>query len=187
MVLMVSIYALGGVSGANFNPAVSVSLGISKKMEWKDVGIYCAVQIAAGICAGLAFAAMLWKVVNGARKPGFGWWEAMLAEVLYTFVLCFVVLNVAASKKNGCDTGNQFYGLAIGLVIVAGAYGAGSISGGCFNPAVALGLDVSSAGLGFGWGFAYTGYELIGAVIAAALFRVVRPDDFDDAHTGEYE
>merc|ERR1719378_733667 len=185
-VLMVSIYALGGVSGGNFNPAVSITLGLSEKMEWKEVAIYCVVQIAAGICAGLSFAAMLWKVVNVAPKPGFGWWEAFLAETLYTFVLCFVVLNVAASKKNGCDTGNQFFGLAIGGVIIAGAYGAGSISGGCFNPAVALGLDVSSAGVGFGWGFAYTGYELIGCALAAGLFRVVRPDDFDDSHDGEY-
>merc|ERR1719191_1979316 len=120
-VLMVSIYALGGVSGANFNPAVSVALGLSNKMEWKEVGIYCAVQIAAGICAGLSFAAMLWKVVNCAPKPGFGWWEAMLAEILYTFMLCFVVLNVAAAKKNA---NMQFYGLAIGFVIIAGAYGA---------------------------------------------------------------
>merc|ERR1719199_1008333 len=104
----------------------------------------------------------------------------MLAEVLYTFVLCFVVLNCAASNKNGCDTGNQFYGLAIGFVVVAGGYGAGSISGGAFNPAVALGLDVSSAGVGFGWGFAYTGYEIVGAAMAAALFRVCRPDDFGE-------
>merc|ERR1740138_1565474 len=90
-------------------------------------------------------------------------------------MLCFVVLNVAAAKNN---TPNQFYGLAIGGVIWAGAYGAGAISGGCFNPAVALGIDVSSAGLGFGWGFAYTGYELLGAALASALFRVVRPDEF---------
>merc|ERR1719160_2060525 len=178
MVLMVSIYALGGVSGANFNPAVSLALGMSEKMPWKEVGIYAATQICAGICAGLSYAGLLWQVVNVAPKPGFGWWEAMLAEVLYTFMLCFVVLNVAASKKNGCDTGNQFYGLAIGGVIIAGAYGAGAISGGCFNPAVALGLDVSSAGVGFGWGFAYTAYELVGAALAYGAFRVVRPDNF---------
>merc|ERR1719337_146838 len=90
-------------------------------------------------------------------------------------MLCFVVLNVATAKKNA---GNQFFGLAIGFVIIAGGYAAGGISGGAFNPAVALGIDVSSAGLGFGWGFAYTAYELIGAALAAALFRVVRPDEF---------
>merc|ERR1719248_498223 len=99
----------------------------------------------------------------------------MIVEVLYTFMLCFVVLNVATARKND---GNQFYGLAIGFVIIAGAYGAGAVSGGCFNPAVALGIDVSSAGLGFGWGFAYAGYELLGAALAYGLFRVVRPDEF---------
>jgi len=174
-VLMVSIYALGGVSGANFNPAVSVTLGLSNKLDWTTVGIYCVVQIIAGICAGLSYGALFFKVFNLAPGAVFGWWEAALAEVLYTFMLCFVVLNVATAAKNA---GNQFYGLAIGFVIIAGGYAAGNISGGAFNPAVALGIDVSSAGLGFGWGFAYAGYELIGAGLASAMFRVVRPDEF---------
>merc|ERR1719440_1346688 len=171
---MVSIYALGGVTGANFNPAVSVALGLSNKLEWKEVGIYMAVQVIAGIVAALSYGALFFKVFNLAPAPGFGWWEAMLAEVLYTFMLCFVVLNVATAKKN---EGNQFYGLAIDFVIIAGAYGAGAISGGCFNPAVALGIDVSSAGLGFGWSMAYVSYEIIGACLAAAVYRVVRPDN----------
>jgi len=174
-ILMVSIYALGGVSGANFNPAVSVALGLSNKLEWKEVAIYSVVQIIAGICAGLSYGALFFKVFNLEPQAGFGWWEAALAEVLYTFMLCFVVLNVATAAKNA---DNQFYGLAIGFVIIAGGYAAGGISGGAFNPAVALGIDVSSAGLGFGWGFAYAGYELIGAGLASALFRVVRPDEF---------
>merc|ERR1719379_2732732 len=78
---------------------------------------------------------------------------------------------------------NQFYGLAIGFVIVAGGYGAGHISGGCFNPAVAFGIDVSSAQLGFGYCLVYTAFELVGAALAAGLYRVVRPDDFDDSIT----
>jgi len=154
-------------------------------MEWKEVGIYCGVQILAGIAAGLSYGALLNDVFNLEPAKGFGWWEAALAEVLYTCMLCFVVLNCAAAKKNGCDTGNQFYGLAIGFVIVAGGYGAGHISGGAFNPAVALGIDVSSAFLGFFWGPVYTLFEVIGACLAAGLFRVVRPDDFD-ANVTEY-
>merc|ERR1719310_240105 len=118
---------------------------------------------------------MFWEVFNLEPKPGFTWWEAGLAEILYTFMLCFVVLNVATAKKNA---DNQFYGLAIGFVIIAGGYGAGAISGGAFNPAVAIGIDVSSAGVGFGWCFAYLAYELLGAALAAGLFRVVRPDEF---------
>merc|ERR1719446_400050 len=125
------IYALGKTSGANFNPAVSFSLGLTKKMEWKEVGIYAAVQTVAGILAGLCYLAMFGESFNLEPTKGHTWWQAGLAEVLYTFMLCFVVLNVAASK---CHAGkDQFYGIAIGFVIVAG-YGGGRISGGCFNP-----------------------------------------------------
>jgi len=184
--LMVSIYALGGVSGANFNPAVSLALGIAKKLEWKDVGIYMGCQIAGGISAGLVYGLALWDVFNLAPTPGFSWWQAGLAELLYTFMLCFVVLNVACSKMHAGK--NQFYGLAIGFVVVAGGYGAGHISGGCFNPAVAIGIDVSSAGLGFGWCIPYTVFEFIGAAVAAVLFQVCRPEEKDeDAQPGDYQ
>eukprot|EP00747_Dinoflagellata_sp_TGD_P125962 gnl/TRDRNA2_/TRDRNA2_174230_c4_seq12.p1 gnl/TRDRNA2_/TRDRNA2_174230_c4~~gnl/TRDRNA2_/TRDRNA2_174230_c4_seq12.p1 ORF type:complete len:493 (-),score=110.22 gnl/TRDRNA2_/TRDRNA2_174230_c4_seq12:107-1474(-) len=180
-VLMVSIYALGGVSGANFNPAVSLTLWLSVKLDAMNLGIYCATQIVAGIAAGFSYYALLGEAFTLAPTKGFAWWQAGLAEVLYTFMLCFVVLNVACSKKHAGK--NQFYGLAIGFVIVAGGYGAGHISGGCFNPAVAFGIDVSSAHLGFGWALAYTGFEVLGAALAAFLFRVCRPEDFDEAVT----
>jgi len=98
--------------------------------------------------------------------------------MLYTFMLCFVVLNVAVAKKNATE-GGQYFGLAIGFVIVAGAYGAGAVSGGCFNPAVALGIDVSSAHLGFGVSLVYIAFELAGAALAAVAYMVVRPEDFD--------
>lgn len=183
-VLMVSIWSLGGVSGANFNPAVSLALGLSGKLEWLDVGVYCVVQLVAGICAGLSYMALFWQAFNLGPAPGFSWWQAGLVEVLYTFMLCFVVLNVAATKKN---EGNEFFALAIGFVIIAGGYAGGGISGGAFNPAVAFGIDVSSAvwSLGFGWCFAYLGFELLGAILAAGLYRVVRPEEFDGTEEAE--
>merc|ERR1719174_1447215 len=106
---------------------------------------------------------------------GFNGASAGACEVLYTFMLCFVVLNVAAVKK-GCQA---WFGLAIGFVIIAGAYGAGAVSGGCFNPAVAVGIDVSSAHLGFGACLAYVAFELAGAALAAVMYMLVRPEDFD--------
>lgn len=184
-VLMVMIYALGGVSGANFNPAVSLALGLSNKMEggWPQVGVYCAVQVVAGLMAGFTYSALFMDVIPLAPASGFGWLQAMLAEVLYTFMLTFVVLNVAASSAQdpSKNEDNQYYGLAIGFVVIAGAYGAGAISGGCFNPAVAIGLDISSAFLGVKWCLAYTVFECMGAALAAGLFRVVRPEDFGPA------
>lgn len=180
-VLMVSIYALGGVSGANFNPAVSIALGITGEpaggLKWMDVGIYCVVQLIAGVCAAFAYVAFLWQSFNLAPMKGYGWWQVGLVEMLYTFMLVFVVLNCAVAWKN---KGTEFFGLAIGFVIVAGGYAGGHISGGCFNPAVALGIDLSSAlNGGFGWCLLYIGFEVLGAVIAAALFWVVRPDNFN--------
>jgi len=173
--LMVMIYALGGVSGAHFNPAVTLALGLAKKIEMKDVGPYIGVQIVAGIAAGLVYGAMFWQVFNLAPAAGFTWVHASLAEIIYTMMLCFVVLNVACSKMHAGL--NEFYGLAIGFVVVAGGYGAGHISGGCFNPAVAIGLDTSSAGIGWGWCIVYTICEFIGAAIAVFLFQICRPEE----------
>merc|ERR1719409_2077393 len=180
-VLMVSIYALGAVSGAHFNPAVTVTLQLAGKTNsWGTAGAYMGAQLLGGILAGFSYFALFGKVFNLAPGAGFGWWEAMLVEVLYTFMLCFVVLNVAATKAND---GNQFFGLAIGFVIVAGGYAGGGVSGGAFNPAVAFGIDVPSAGLGFGWSFAYLAYEFVGAALAAALYRVVRPEEYSPGAT----
>mmetsp|Transcript_150795 Transcript_150795/g.274434 ORF Transcript_150795/g.274434 Transcript_150795/m.274434 type:complete len:454 (-) Transcript_150795:65-1426(-) len=183
--LMVAIYALGGISGANFNPAVSISLGIVKSLghesglEWGIAGRYCIVQIIAGILAACSYSILFRMPFDLAPAKGFNFISAGTCEMLYTFMLCFVVLNVAAANK--CKTEeNQWYGLAIGFVVVAGAYGAGAVSGGCFNPAVAIGIDTSSAGLGFGWCLVYMVAELLGAVLAALVFKVVRPGDFKD-------
>merc|ERR1719258_861288 len=149
---MVSIYALGPVSGANFNPAVSLTLLLTGNMDVVKFAYYSVTQITAGIAAGLSYTMLFGKAFNLAPGAGHNGMTAGAVEILYTFMLCFVV--------------------------VAGGYAAGGISGGAFNPAVAIGIDVASAGLGFGWGFAYAGYELIGAALASAMFRVVRPDEF---------
>lgn len=172
--LMVMIYALGNISGANFNPAVSVALLVCGELEAPKAAIYIVVQILGGVLAGLSYGLALWDVFNLAPTPGFNLFQAGLAELIYTWMLCFVVLNVAASKRSGP---NEYFGLAIGFVVVAGGYGAGHISGGCFNPAVALGIDLSSAGLGFGWSLVYVVFELVGAVLAAGCYQFIRKED----------
>jgi len=179
-VLTVMIYALGKSSGGNFNPAVSVALGVAGKMPWGEVAIYCAVQFLAGIVAAFAYVAMFGMHLsfNLAPTQGHTWWQACLVETIYTFMLCFVVLNVACSKVHAGQ--NQFYGLAIGFVVVAGAYGAGSVSMGCFNPAVAIALDTASFWIGFQYGPIYTVFELIGGVLAALLFKACRPEENND-------
>jgi len=187
-VLMVAIYSLGAICGANFNPAVSVCLGITKSlggpgMDWKTVGLYCIVQLLAGLGAALSASALFGQIGSSSLRAvvqpgsGFSWMGAGSCELLYTCMLCFVILNVAAATKN-CQEVNQYFGLAISSVIVAGGYAAGPVSGGCFNPALALAADATSTTSGFGWSLAYMGFQLLGAVLAAGLFWLVRPSDF---------
>jgi aquaporin Z len=149
-------------------------LGIAGKLEggWKEVAIYAVTQIVAGIAAGGCYLGMFGESFNLQPVKGHSMWQAGLAELLYTFMLCFVVLNVACSKYHAGK--NQFYGLAIGFVIVAGAYSGGSVSMGCFNPAVAIGIDVASAYFGVFYCLVYTVFELVGAALAAGAFMVCR-------------
>lgn len=179
--LMVFIYALGGISGANFNPAVSLALFFSKAMKGPGMGIgdvcvYIVSQLAGGICAAYTFCYLLDDHETVAVGPS-GDFTIMIAgvcEMIYTFMLTFVVLNVAAAEST---KPNQYFGIAIGFVIVAGAYGAGAVSGGCFNPAVAIGLGVSSGSEPMNY-LIYTGFELLGALLGAGFFRAVRVEEF---------
>jgi aquaporin Z len=179
--LMVMIYALGGVSGAHFNPAVTLAITLSNKLEsklpvWQQAGLYMVSQVAAGTLAAFTYLLIFLHNFNLEPGKGFSMLEASVAEFIYTFMLCFVVLNAACSSAQAGK--NQFYGLAIGFVIVAGGYAVGSISGGAFNPAVALGVDLASVNRGFGYCIIYVLVEFAAAAAAAGLFRFVRPEDF---------
>jgi len=180
-VLTVMIYSSADVSGANFNPAVSLALGIAGQLSLHDVVFYCVIQVLAGIFGAVSFVMLHGQHIYFAPMRGFHWWQAGLAEVIYTFMLCFVVLNTGAVLK---PKGRQFYGLAIGFVIVAGGYGGGAISGGCFNPAVALGIDAVYY-QGIAWSLTYVGFQFLGAAFAGVFFRFIRPEVFG-RHVGKF-
>eukprot|EP00930_Biecheleria_cincta_P013581 TRINITY_DN12033_c0_g1_i2.p1 TRINITY_DN12033_c0_g1~~TRINITY_DN12033_c0_g1_i2.p1 ORF type:complete len:1040 (-),score=170.87 TRINITY_DN12033_c0_g1_i2:163-3246(-) len=186
-VLMVMVYATGPISGGHLNPAVSLSLALTGKFEWAKLPAYVAAQIIAGLAAGSCFCALFEpKTANVAPSEGFSWLHAGTVEMIYTFMLCFVVSNCAGSKRNNEQAdGNQFFGLAIGFVIIAGGYAAGGVSGAAFNPAVALGLDFTSRDVH--WGLFWALFEILGASLAAAAYRVVRPEDYSDGDLTQYE
>lgn len=186
LVLMACIYALGGISGANFNPAVSVSLGISRQLggpglDLQTVLVYCGVQSVAAFAAALCYTSLFWDSFSLEPSRGFGWKSAGAVEMIYTFMWCFVVLNVGAARKN-VEERNQYYGLAISFVVLAGSYGGGAVSGGCFNPAMAIGVDASS-GRNFGYCLSYIFFQLLGAALAAFAFALIRPEDFGAERT----
>lgn len=176
-VLAVMIFAGGHVSGGHFNPAVTIGVWLRGKCPTTDVVPYLVAQSAAALAASFAVKAlktgMLTKAaaLSGAMTPEV--MPALVAEFLFTFALVWVVLNVATAKGTN---GNSFYGLAIGFTVLAGAYAVGGISGGAFNPAVALGLCTMGI---VGWGslWIYLVACLAGGVAAAAAYKIVNGND----------
>ncbi|HEX7878322.1 MAG TPA: aquaporin [Candidatus Eisenbacteria bacterium] len=169
--LMVMIYAGGHISGAHFNPAVTLAVVMRGKCPSKDMLPYILFQL-----AGAALAAMVVRflIPDAAATPmTLDVGHALLAEFLFTFALAWVVLNVATAKAN---SGNSFYGLAIGFTVLAGAFAVGPISGGAFNPAVALGaalmglLDLAQIWIHVAGNFA-------GAAVAALAFKSLSTAD----------
>jgi len=178
--LVALIYAFGDVSGGHFNPAVSIASFVSMRMSFGDLMVYMLVQLLGAALGTTTYSLLFYQSFNIAPMSGFAWYQAALAELFFTMMLCFVVLSCVLPER-GTQEGDsppQFAPFAIGMVLVAGAHGAGAISGGCFNPAIALAVDVSSAGLGFGWSVAYIGYELMGAALAGVFYRFCRPAEF---------
>jgi aquaporin Z len=176
---MVMMYALAPISGAHFNPAVSLAMAASNRVPWVEALVYVPVQMAAGICGGVACGTFIGAATSVGPATGHSGWQAGLVEMLYTFLVTFVFLNTDPSQKNKGP--NEFFGLAVSFTIIAAGYGAGNISGGCFNPAVALGAHSSGLSLAYGWCFAYWVFEGIGCVLAVVLFRLCRPEDFEDS------
>ena len=135
--LMVMVYAGGHISGGHFNPAVTIAVWVRGKCPGADVPGYIASQAVAAFAA--AVAALFLKGNPEVTPMDLKVGPALMAEFLGTFALCWVVLNTATAKTTA---GNSNYGLAIGFTVIVMAYAVGGISGGAFNPAVAVGITV---------------------------------------------
>src|SRR5579885_3047385 len=136
-VLAVMVFAGGHISGGHYNPAVSFAVFLRGKLKWKDLGLYWLVQLIAAAVAGCL--TIYFKGAPHEIPQNLETVKAFLAEFLFAFALCYVVLNVAVAKAT---KGNSFYGLAIGFTVFVGACAVGAISGAAFNPAVALGITI---------------------------------------------
>jgi aquaporin Z len=170
--LMVMVYAGGHISGGHYNPAVTLAVWMRGKCDAKDVAPYMISQILGGVVAALVTGFCKPNATVTAASPDAV--RAVLVELLFTFALCYVVLNTATSKKNA---GNSYYGLAIGFTVVIGAYAGGAISGGAYNPAVACGI--STMGLS-AWShiWIFLVGNFAGAALAAAIYKMANPGEF---------
>ena len=170
-VLMVMIFAGGHISGGHFNPAVTFAIFVRGRLPVKDVIPYWLAQIAAGVVAALV---AMWLVGKGGTAleitniP-----VVFVAEFLFTFALAYVVLNCATAKGT---LDNSFYGLAIGFTVLAGIFAVGAISGGAFNPAVAIGAAVMKL-LHFSDIRIHLVAELAAGFLAGLTFKFLNPTD----------
>lgn len=136
-ILAVMVFAGGHISGAHYNPAVSLAVFLRKKISWEVMLQYWLAQLAGAVLAALI--TLYLKGAPSAAPLHPDVLKALLAEFLFTFALCFVILNVATVKATN---GNAYFGWAIGFTVLAGAYAVGAVSGGAFNPAVAVGISI---------------------------------------------
>jgi aquaporin Z len=168
-VLMVMVYAGGHISGAHYNPAVTLAVALRGAMEWRDVVPYMASQIVGALAAAGCVVAILGDTFAPAPAAGAGFAGVVLVELLFTFALCLVVLNTATAPETD---GNSYFGLAIGFTVTVGAFAGGGISGGAFNPAVGIGPIVMDA-LVSGGSMAALWLYLIAPFAGGALAAVV--------------
>lgn len=166
-VLMVMIYAGGHISGGHFNPAVTLAVLIRGRITPPDATGYVIAQVGGGLIGALAGRWVMNPAsVNALELSGRSIGSAFVAEAVFTFALAYVVLNVATSRSH---PDNSFYGLAIGFTVLTGAVAVGGVSGGAFNPAVALG----GATIGiFAWSSIWIHLiaEAVGGTVAAMAF-----------------
>ena len=166
--LMVMIYAGGHISGGHYNPAVTLGVTLRGKCGMAEAPAYMAAQVLGAAVAAITVRYLKAGVVVAPAELG-PMPAVLLAEFLFTFALVYVVLNTATARGTA---GNSFYGLAIGFTVVVGAFAVGGISGGAFNPAVAVGIAVMGlvppADL-----WMHLAGDFAGGAVAAVLFRAL--------------
>ena len=177
-IMLASMVYIGGhISGAHYNPAVTIAVWMRGKLKSNKIFGYMAAQVLGAFAAAFIFYILSGKTFLPSPGSGVPILHSILVEILFTFILCSVILVVATSRK---FKGNYIYGLAIGLALASGAYAGGSISGGAYNPAVALGPMIFKSfteGYGFSNLIIYLIGPFAGAIFAAWTFKYLNPED----------
>ena len=177
LMLMVMVYMGGHISGAHYNPAVTLAVWIRGKLKSNKIFGYMASQVLGALAAAFIAYALVGKTFAPSPGIGVALWQSILVEILFTFALCSVILAVATSKKL---EGNYIYGLAIGFTLAVGAFAGGNISGAVYNPAVALGPMILKSFFGVqNWNnlIIYLIGPFAGAILAALAFRYLNPKE----------
>jgi MIP family channel proteins len=169
LVIMAMIYAVGHISGAHFNPAVSFAFALSRHFPWPRVLSYWAAQVTGAIIAAAILRASLGNVAHvGATLPSGSQGQSFLWEAVLTFFLMFVIIAVATDTRAVGEAAAIAIGGTVGLDAMFG----GPISGASMNPARSLGPALVSGDLHALW--IYLTAPLLGAALGALAYQFVR-------------
>jgi aquaporin Z len=175
LIVMAMIYAFGEISGAHFNPAVSIAFAYAKKFSWKEVPKYIFFQVAGAFAASLL---LMWlfpkSELLGATIPSVDVWRAFVLELILTFFLMVVIINVSTGSK---EIG-MMAGIAIGSVVLLEALFAGPITNASMNPARSLAPNIVSGNIKGLW--LYMLAPIIGALLAVVSCKFVKHENCCD-------
>jgi aquaporin Z len=175
LIVMAMIYAFGEISGAHFNPAVSIAFAYAKKFSWKEVPKYILFQVAGAFSASLL---LMWlfpkSELLGATIPTVDVWRAFVLEMILTYFLMVVIINVSTGSK---EVG-MMAGIAIGSVVLLEALFAGPITNASMNPARSLAPNIVSGNIEGLWLYIFA--PIIGALLAVVSCKFVKYENCCD-------
>ena len=170
VMLMVMVYMGGHISGAHYNPAVSIAMILRELLSVKEAINYILSQLAGAFLAAIFVQWVGGSVMQIAPNNSASVMQILAVESIFTFALVLVILNVATNPKT---EGNSYYGLAIGFTVMAAAYAGGGISGGAYNPAVGTGPVLVDIIMRDGNTLSNLWYYLVGPIVGAVTAAYV--------------
>ena len=169
LVVMALIYTFGHISGAHFNPAVTIAFIVYRTISWRNGLLYIVMQVTGAIAASLTLFLMFGNVSRlGATVPAGSWQQSFVLEIILTFILMIVIYGAALHTK----AVHAFAGAAIGATVAVEAMFAGPISGASMNPARSLAPALVSGHLEHLW--IYLTATVLGALLATFIFKYIK-------------
>jgi len=180
LVIMVMIYALGHISGAHFNPAVTFAFALGRHFPWPRVGAYWAAQLAGALAAALVLRGSLGDIAHvGATLPSGSDGQAFLWESVLTFFLVLVIMAVATDVRAVGEAAAIAIGGTVGLDAMFG----GPVTGASMNPARSLGPAIAASDFTAIW--VYLSAPLLGAAVAAVVYAFLRAEGHGERESRE--